>query len=190
MRHKVHVLTVSRNIERQEQIKRWWRGWDIQFHHGYDHQDLNCPEPYSRQFALACCWCGHHKIWGKLADEKGWHLIIEDDACPKPGLDQVIPIVQREAIKQDYQIIKLFHTATPPGEERLFDLKENVEFRKGHQGWVSTTAYLIRNTGRAMREVLFATPDLAIHLTTLRIGGIWPLVVDHLGEPTIPPNTR
>jgi hypothetical protein len=188
----VHVLTVSRNVERQEQVRREWAGWDIQFHYGYDYRDLNCPEPYNRQFALACCWCGHHKIWGELADEKGWHLIIEDDAFPKPGIRQAIRMIQTE--EHNFQIVKLYHYVEPSCEiylpngfqkQQLLDLKENAEYRKGNRDWVSTAAYLVRNTHRARREILFATPDLAVHLSTLNVGGIWPLVANVKGESII-----
>lgn len=182
---QVNVLTLSRNTERQEQIRKHWEGWDLKFHQGYDYRDLNYPEEYRRQFALTCCWCGHHKIWNEINGIPGWHMIIEDDAVPAPGIKQAINFIHRK--NHDYQVVKLFHLVEPT----TFEIGENGHKKQQliplSEDPISTTAYLIRNTKRLMKSAYFrGSPDLTLHEFT-KVGGIWPLVANCAGESIIGP---
>jgi hypothetical protein len=89
-----------------------------------------------------CCTYGHALIWQRLKDSPGWHLIIEDDAKPLPG---ILHAYQIAAQSDNYDLIKLHHYVEGEGTHR-------VEF-VGLDNWVSTTAYIVRDTAKLLKRL-------------------------------------
>jgi hypothetical protein len=111
-----------------------------------------------------------------LAGKPNWHLVTEDDAAPLPNLADACQMVT--GAECDYQVVKLHHpVAFDPGQP-LFPLPPDV--------WVSTTAYLVRDTGRLLRAVRFlGSPDrMLAQIAT--VGAVFPPAVRVAGTSTMP----
>lgn len=97
---------------------------------------------FRTMWGWCCCTYGHGLIWQRLAKEPGWHLVIEDDARPIDGMAEGIATAMKSS---DFDVIKLHHYVEYSGDQTVIPI--------GLDNWVSTTAYLIKNTGPILRRL-------------------------------------
>lgn len=136
---------------------------------GLDYKFFECHD-FRTMWGWCCCTYGHALIWQRLATEPGWHLVIEDDAQPLPGLLDAY----NEAIKSnDFDLIKLHHYVDGDGVYRVVNV--------GLDNWISTTAYLVRNTAPILRRLRCDPIDRQLQQIA-DVGAIVPRCVDSARE--------
>lgn len=151
---KTFVLTIPRNIQRQNIFINNWKGLDYTFINGIDYKDLShnicvttSEGKYCNDFA---CLLSHIKIWEHcLTTNDSHYLILEDDTIPLVSITKLFELIDTAIERFWFDVFKLH--CMPEGSVWLGYLPYNYKAIRPNN-LVSAMGYMI--TRVAIKQLL------------------------------------